>query len=122
MCPMTTGTGITGTSVEKLAPDPHGHATTDMHSANTFSISFSFLQSTTNAGKKKKEKLPPRCGWGSGALLMWRKRSGDMGRAGAVTWRDERSIPVLPPAHGHILLMWSISRTWDLCKCSGGFY
>lgn len=45
-----------------------------------------------------------------------------MGRAGAVTCRDERSIPVLPPTHGHIPLMPSISRTWDLCKCSGGFY
>jgi len=69
----------------KLAPDPHRHATADMHAANTFS--FSFLRSATNAGTKKKAKLPLRCVPGSGAPRMWKKRSGDAGRAAAVTCR-----------------------------------
>lgn len=44
-----------------------------------------------------------------------------MGRAGAVTCRDEHLTPALPLAQGHILLTPSISGTRDLHKCSGDF-
>lgn len=33
----------------------------------------------------------------------------DVGRAGAATRRDESSMPALPLAHGHVLLMLSIT-------------
>lgn len=71
----------------------------------------SFPQSTTNAGEKKPKQLKTASElWpGLETSAYVEEKEWDVGRAGAVTCRVEFSMPALPLAHSHVLLMLSIT-------------